>query len=115
MLLRGGVTPHDELILFQSEEVVAIRTQRWKYVRADLYMNHLFLVDGRGYPQLYDMSQAGEEYSVASLHPEVVSAMQQRLSRADAHFAPLRTKEGPIERQLQNPPRRDVPDQWRPD
>lgn len=115
VLLHSGATPHDELILFQSEEVVAIRTQRWKYVRADLYMNGLFLMDGRGYPQLYDMTRAGEEYSVASLHPEVVRDMQQRLSRADAHFAPLRTKEGPIERHLQAPPRRNVPEQWRPD
>ncbi|MBB3955651.1 sulfatase family protein [Novosphingobium sediminicola] len=97
VLMRGGASPHEELLLFQDENVVGIRTQRWKYVRADFYMNFLMPLDGRGYPQLYDMRDPTEQYSVASLHPDVTRAMQARMQQAAARFAPYRrTPEDPI-------------------
>ena len=37
VLLHGAPSPHDELVLFNNEDVAAIRTQRWKYVAADYY------------------------------------------------------------------------------
>ena len=37
VLLAGAPSPHDELVLFNNEDVAAIRTQRWKYVAADYY------------------------------------------------------------------------------
>lgn len=37
VLLRGAASPHDQLVLFDNENVAAIRTRRWKYVAADYY------------------------------------------------------------------------------
>lgn len=113
VLLRGAASPHDELVLFQGEEVVGIRTQQWKYVNADFYQNHLMLLEGRGYPQLYDMTRPGENYSVASLHPDVLKAMQARLERAAARFGPLRKAPSPLDEQRKAPPRPYLPEQWR--
>lgn len=115
VLLRNGATPHDELLLFQGEDVVGVRTQAWKYVNADLYMDHFMLLEGRGYPQLYDMRQRNEEYSVASLHPDIVKAMQGRLKQAAARFASLRTGTSPLDRQREAPMRRNIPSLWRTD
>lgn len=113
VLLRSGATPHDELLLFQGEDVVGLRTQAWKYVNADFYMDHFLLLEGRGYPQLYDMRRPGEDYSVASLHPDIVKAMRARMEQAAARFAPLRTIPGPLERQRGVKANRNVPDLWR--
>lgn len=115
VLLRDGITPHDELLLFQGEDVVGVRTQDWKYVSADLYMDHFMLLEGRGYPQLYDMRQRNEDYSVASLHPDIVTLMQGRLKNAAAHFASLRTGASPLDRQRDAPKRRNIPPLWRSD
>ncbi|UZW57401.1 sulfatase [Sphingobium sp. JS3065] len=113
VLLRKAATPHDELVLFQGEEVVGIRTQKWKYVNADLYQDYFILLDKRGYPQLYDMSRPGEQYSVASLHPDILKAMQARLARAVARFNPLRTAPSPLDKQRAGVKERHVPEQWR--
>lgn len=115
VLLHDGVTPHDELVLFQGEEVVGIRTQKWKYVSADIYQAYFILLEGRGYPQLYDMTRMGETYSVASLHPDVLEIMQTRLARAAEEFAPLRTKPSPLESQRSSKRVRHLPEQWQVD
>lgn len=101
VLKRGAPSPHEELILFDNEDVVAVRTQRWKYVRSTYYHGFLATIDGRHpglseSPQLYDMS-AGivEEYSSASMHPEVVEEMQGRITQAREKFGPLKSKEIP--------------------
>ena len=97
VLTRGAPSPHEELILFDNEDVVAIRTQRWKYVAATYYHGYLTPISGRkkgltDSPQLYDMAKdSREEYSAASRHPEVVTDMQARLAKAKAKFAPFRT------------------------
>jgi len=113
VLLRGGATPHNELLLFQGEDIVGLRTQAWKYVNADFYMDHFMLLEGRGYPQLYDMRRPGEDYSVASLHPDIVRAMQARMATAAARFAPLRTTPSALDRQKGGKGNRNVPDLWR--
>lgn len=113
VLLRGAASPHDELVLFQGEEVVGIRTQKWKHVNADLYQDYFILLDDRGYPQLYDMVRLGEQYSVASLHPDVLKAMQARLKRAVERFAPFRTQPSALDPQRANTRERHVPEQWR--
>lgn len=95
VLLRGEPTPHDQLIFFNNEDVVALRTQRWKYVAADYLQGTLRTLEGRGYPQLYDMADDGSEvYSVASRHPDVLHDMESRLHAARAEFASLRTTPG---------------------
>lgn len=96
-LLRGRATlsPHEELLLFDNEDVVGIRTQRWKYVAVDYYRTHLVPTDPR-YPQLYDIAaDPSESYSCADRYPEVLADMRARLARARAHFAAFKSKEIP--------------------
>lgn len=114
VLTRRGASPHDELVLFQRDEVVGIRTQKWKYVNSDFYMTSLILLEGRGYPQLYDMADPSEQYSVASLHPEILRAMKSRLARATAEFAPLRAPgKSSLDTQRERKSKRSLPAQWR--
>jgi arylsulfatase A-like enzyme len=96
ILTRGAASPHDQLLLFDNEDVVAIRTQRWKYVAADYYRSKLTNIEERGYPQLYDMqADISENYSSASSHPDVLAEMKARLRRAREAFAPLKSKDIP--------------------
>jgi len=70
-------------------------------------------LEGRGYPQLYDMRDKREQYSVASLHPDIVRGMQARITRAEAEYAPFR-KAGAVPLSKQGKARRShVPEQWR--
>jgi arylsulfatase A-like enzyme len=90
--LAGAASPHEELLLFNDEDVVALRTQRWKLVTADYYRNYLLDLPSRGYPQLYDMvNDPSESFSVAERHPEVVADLTARIEAARARLAPLRT------------------------
>lgn len=96
VLLRGAESPHDQLVLFDNENVAAIRTQRWKYVAADYYRAGYFDLASRGYPQLYDMQAANaEDYSVASHFPAVLADLKRRYERARDAFAPLKSNEIP--------------------
>jgi arylsulfatase A len=92
VLLHGAASPHDELILFDNEDVMAVRTQRWKYVFGDYYRTFRISTEARGYPQLYDMqADPSESYSMAASHPEVLADMQARFKRATERFAALKT------------------------
>jgi arylsulfatase A len=101
VLLRGAPSPHEELILFDNEDVVSLRTQRWKYVSSTYYRSFLANIDGRHpglteSPQLYDMSATtSEDYSAASMNPAVVAEMQERLRKAKAKFGPMKSKDIP--------------------
>jgi len=93
VLTTGGASPHDQLLLFNDEDVVAVRTQRWKYVGAQYYRGGLLGLEHRGYPQLYDMTaDPTESYSMASREPAVLRDMRARLARARSEFEPLRTE-----------------------
>lgn len=97
-LLFGNAqtSPHEELVLFNNEDPVAIRTQKWKYVAGDFYLGAFRQIEDR-YPQLYDLTtDPAENYSVADRHPEVLADMRARLDRARATFAPF--KRGPVTR-----------------
>lgn len=102
VLTKGAATPHDALFLFDNEDVVGVRTQRWKYVAATYYHGFLLPISGRSRgitdsPQLYDMSKdSSENYSAASRNPAVVADLQARLAQARAEFDPLRTKRSNI-------------------
>lgn len=113
VLTRGAASPHDELLLFNDEDVVALRTQRWSYVISDYFRNLHLTTEGRGYPQLYDMRDPRQDYSVASLHPDVVRAMRARMARATERFARFRID--PKSGILRLPPERKehIPEQWR--
>ncbi|WP_239017942.1 sulfatase [Sphingomonas aracearum] len=95
VLTRNEASPHDQLVLFDNEDPVAIRTQRWKFVSNDYYRGRLFPTDEK-YPQLYDVQHdASESYSVANRHAEVLADMRARLKRARADFAPFKSSQIP--------------------
>ena len=90
VLTRGAPSPHEALILFDEEEVSAIRTQRWKFVGNTYYHGNLRALE-KLYPQLYDVeADPSESYSVADRHPVVLAEMQRRLSNAREVFRPLK-------------------------
>lgn len=91
VLREGAPSPRDEIVLFDNEAVVGLRTQRWKYLTAAYYRGFRFPFALGGYPQLYDMQvDPGESYSVADRHPDVLADMQARFARAEAEFKPYR-------------------------
>jgi arylsulfatase A-like enzyme len=98
VLTRGAPSPHEELILFDNEDVVAVRTQRWKYVASTYYRGNLVSIAGRktgltDSPQLYDMARDNSEnYSAAARNPTVVADLQARLARARETFDSFRTQ-----------------------
>jgi len=89
-LVRGAKSPHDELILFNNEQVAAIRTDRWKYVGRSYYRGNnypLTAVRGAG---LFDVrADPSEDYNLSTLHPGVMEDLQARYARAQAKFEPL--------------------------
>lgn len=96
----GAATPHEELILFNNEDVAAIRTRRWKYVVRSYYRGIEAPLDTPGrddWEQLIDLAyDPGESYDVSSLHPDILAEMKARLERARAKYAPFRVhKDGP--------------------
>jgi arylsulfatase A-like enzyme len=91
VLLRGERSPHEEIVLFDNEDVVGIRTQRWKYVARSHYRSFRLPMERAGYPQLYEVGRdVGESYSVAARHPDVLEDMRARFARAEATFAPFK-------------------------
>jgi arylsulfatase A-like enzyme len=96
VLLKGAASPHEEIILFDNENVVGIRTQRWKYVDRAYYRTLNLPFGLMNLDELYDLSiDPGENYSVASLHPAVLADMKARFARAKATFLPMKHKDIP--------------------
>lgn len=90
---RGAPSPHEALILFDNEDPVAVRTQRWKYVAASHYRALRLPFAALGYDELYDLqADRSESYSVAASHPDVSAALKSRLAAATAEFAAYRSK-----------------------
>lgn len=114
VLESGAVSPHDHLVLFNQDDVIGIRTQRWKYIAAEYYAGNLALMDMRGYPALYDMRAASEDYSVASVNPAIARDLRQVFLAERERFRPLRTNSAdPLRDQERNHPAWVLPDQWR--
>lgn len=91
VLTRGAASPHEELVLFDNENVAAIRTQRWKYVVKTYYGPMVLPLDLAGYEDLFDvMADPSESYSLAAEHPDVVADMKRRIARARETFKPLK-------------------------
>jgi len=88
MLTTGEGSPNEEILLFNNNDVAAVRTNRWKLVARSYYRTYDVPLDRL--PLLFDMSNdPGENYSVASLHPEVLAEMRGRIERARAKFDPI--------------------------
>lgn len=96
LLTTGGTaSPHAELVLFNNEEVAAIRTQRWKYVVRSHYRTFEAPLDAAGrvdWAVLVDMeNDPDESYDVSSKYPDVLADMTARVAKARAEFDPLKT------------------------
>jgi arylsulfatase A-like enzyme len=94
VLAKGAASPHDQLVLFDNEEVVGIRTQDWKYVASTYYRSGgRMSYSERGYDQLYDVkNDPSENYSVAADHPDVLADMKRRFEAAKKEFGPLKSR-----------------------
>ena len=97
VLKHGAPTPHEALLLFNEAEVVAVRTQRWKYVTRAYYHGYLVPIDGPDYPQLYDMSaDISESYSAAERNPEALAMVKRLMADARAKFGPMKAAQQPL-------------------
>ncbi len=96
VLTKGSASPHEELVLFDNEVPVGIRTQDWKYLDTLYYRAVRMPIGLLGYEELYDeRSRKAENYSVAENHPEIVKAMKAQLAMAKKTFAPFKHAEIP--------------------
>ncbi len=96
VLTKGAPTPHDALLLFNDEDVTAVRTQRWKCITHSYYHGYIMNIDAR-YPRLFDMSGGpGEDYSVHHRYPEVLAEMRNKLAAAQTVFGPLKKGQPPL-------------------
>jgi arylsulfatase A len=96
VLTKGAASPHDQLVLFDNETPIGIRTQDWKYLDAVYYRGMKLPVGLLGYDELYDeRGQQAENYNVSANHPEITKDMKARLQAAKATFAPYKHKEIP--------------------
>lgn len=100
-VLRGQKdSPHEYLYYFNNEQVIGVRTQRWKFLTQAYYRGSLGdfqkfdQLDGfqSSYDLLFEAGPAGgEEYSYADRYPDVVSELKTEIAAARERFAPLRT------------------------
>lgn len=93
-VLSGGTTsPHDHLLLFNNEDVAAVRTQRWKLVGRSHYRTIEVPMTAFGYSPLFDMQNDPQERFAANQNnPDAVTALQAILAQEQARFEPLRTR-----------------------
>jgi arylsulfatase A-like enzyme len=96
VLVHGAPSPHEELVLFDNETPIAIRTQDWKYVGGAYYRGAKLPYALLGYEALYDLrNDPSENYSAAANHPDVAKVMKARLDAATKAFAPFKHKDIP--------------------
>jgi arylsulfatase A len=93
VLARGAASPHDHLLLFNNEEIAAVRTQRWKLVSRAQYRTLDIPLDAAGYAPLFDMTNdPGERFAANQSAPEVVVQLRQILTDERKTFDALRTR-----------------------
>ncbi len=101
VLTDGAASPHEEILLFNNEDVVGVRTQRWKLVDETMYRGFKIDYEKAGYHELYDESRdVTESYSVAQTYPQVMQEMQARLNAARERFAAMRKGVPPIVKKM---------------
>jgi arylsulfatase A len=91
VLTKNRPSPHEEILLFKDEKIVAIRTPKWKYATEAFYRGPVanFDQDGGMFSELLDMSGGSmeETRNVAASNPEVVTDLRNRLQEARSEFA----------------------------
>lgn len=90
VIFEGRDSPHDAIILFDNAKVAAVRTPDWKYVVRSYFRTFDIPLGRFNYPLLFDIRRdPGENYSVASLHPEVAEALKARVKAARDFYEPM--------------------------
>ena len=92
------------LLYFDNEDIVGLRTQRWKLLTHTYYRRSLGAFEkfdqlpgfDSSYPMLLDMTdEEGGAYSYSDRHPDVVAELDKPLQNARREFDPLRTRPAP--------------------
>jgi arylsulfatase A len=101
MLKSGAPSQREEIFLFMAEDLVGIRTERWKYLKNKTYSASTPSPDRYDYSELYDLkADVSENYNVASKYPDIVAGLSARFKAAKQMFDTMRTlpekKEPPI-------------------
>ena len=90
VIFRGEGSPHDAIVLFDNAKVAAVRTQDWKYVVRSYFRTFDIPLGRFNYPLLFDIRRdPGENYSVASLHPDVAAELKARVKAARDLYEPM--------------------------
>jgi arylsulfatase A len=90
VILSDAESPHDQILLFNNTRIAAVRTRDWKFVIRTYYRGLNLPLDKLGYSMLFDLAQdPGENYNVASLHPDVAAKHAQLIDAAKAKYEPM--------------------------
>jgi arylsulfatase A-like enzyme len=93
VLTGHGKSPRDQVLLFQEEDLVGVRTQRWKYLRNRGFSPVQPRSSDYDYRELYDLSDdISESYNVHTMYPAVEKEMSARYEKARAHFDTMRSR-----------------------
>jgi arylsulfatase A-like enzyme len=101
MLASGAPSQREEIFLFMDEDLVGLRTDRWKFLRNKAYGAHTPSADRYDYNELYDLkADVSESYNVASKYPDVVADLKARFLKAKQLFDPMRTRPEVMEKPI---------------
>lgn len=90
LVSRRAPSPHDHLVLFNNETVVAVRTQQWKLSVASYYRTIEVPLERLNSNHLVNMQlDPAEEFDLSSRHPDVMTAMMARVKSAKEKFEPF--------------------------
>jgi uncharacterized sulfatase len=93
MLSTGAPSQREEIFLFMDEDLVGMRTDRWKFLKNKAYGAHTPSADRYDYYELYDLkADISESYNVASKYPDVAAGLKARFLKAKQMFDPMRTR-----------------------
>jgi arylsulfatase A len=93
VLSGSAESPHNHLVLFNNEDVAAIRTQRWKLVGRSHYRTIDVPMTAFGYSPMFDMqNDPGERFAANQSDPAMVGELQKTLEEEKARFNPMRTR-----------------------
>jgi uncharacterized sulfatase len=96
VLEGASVSPHEYLLLFDNENIAAVRTQRWKLVVRSHYRTLALPLLDVGYTPLYDMaSDPGERYSAEQEQPALVARLRGIVASEQKRFDAFRTRPPP--------------------
>ena len=83
VLSEGASTPHEELLYFNEDQIVAIRSGDWRLVLQSYYKTFDVPLDQFSYPLLFNLKEdPGERYSLARNYPELTQELLARIETA---------------------------------